>query len=286
MTSPMAAELKTDAVREALEGARQFITNGVELGFIRMPDPSTPDPAHGTLDKIEAALAALSLPSPQVVDDQGEIETIAKLIWEWNAPEHEVDWPPYDAAEYRSIAARIAARSPASGMEIGLGLPQVPASGASADGWVLAPLQPTDAMVEAGRIEGWDDPDHEASSLGHPWVREAVYEAMLAARPAAPVSSAAERDVLAERRRQVEAEGWTPEHDDQHEGGELADAAACYAATAAGAVWGETVPSMWPWARSWWKPRSAREDLVRAGALILAEIERLDRAALEGKANG
>ena len=41
----------------ALEDARQFIVNGVELGYIRMPDPETPDSAHQTLPNIEAAIA-------------------------------------------------------------------------------------------------------------------------------------------------------------------------------------------------------------------------------------
>ena len=87
--------------------------------------------------------------------------------------------------------------------------------------------------------------------------------------------------VLAERRRQIEAEGWTPEHDDQHTMGELADAAACYARSS----WFEDGatpyrPSFWPWEEKWWKPTSQRQMLVKAGALILAEIERLDRAAL------
>ena len=36
-------------------------------------------------------------------------------------------------------------------------------------------------------------------------------------------------DVLAERARQIAAEGWTPEHDDEHDGGELARAGAAYA---------------------------------------------------------
>lgn len=35
---------------------------------------------------------------------------------------------------------------------------------------------------------------------------------------------------------------------------------------------------VWPWDESWWKPTNRRRDLVKAGALILAEIERLDRA--------
>ena len=86
-------------------------------------------------------------------------------------------------------------------------------------------------------------------------------------------------DVLAERRRQVEADGWTPEHDDQHEVGELATAAACYAGNAGGYVWAGGRPGeVWPWAREWWKPSTPRRDLVKAAALILAEIERLDRA--------
>ena len=46
------------ALVEALEAANQFITNGIELGFIRMPDASTPDPAHKTPDRIRAAIAA------------------------------------------------------------------------------------------------------------------------------------------------------------------------------------------------------------------------------------
>lgn len=89
--------------------------------------------------------------------------------------------------------------------------------------------------------------------------------------------TAAARDVLAERRRQIEAEGWTPEHDDEHGAGEMAAAAACYALNAAGC--GCEVARNWPWDRSWWKPSTARRDLVKAAALILAEIERLDRAA-------
>ena len=42
---------------EALKRAEQFITNGIELGYIRMPDKDCPDPAHETPDIIKAALA-------------------------------------------------------------------------------------------------------------------------------------------------------------------------------------------------------------------------------------
>lgn len=83
-------------------------------------------------------------------------------------------------------------------------------------------------------------------------------------------SSRALYDISVERQRQIEEEGWTPEHDDRHANGELACAAACY-------VIGDA--ERWPWHKSWWKPRSRRSNLVRAAALIVAEIERLDRAA-------
>ncbi|MDT6960150.1 hypothetical protein QTN24_01450 [Cupriavidus sp. SZY C1] len=87
--------------------------------------------------------------------------------------------------------------------------------------------------------------------------------------------SAAAHDVLTERRRQVEGEGWTPEHDDAHEGGELADAAAALVLEACD--YRLAALQHWPWADAI-KDASPRRNLVKAGALILAEIERLDRA--------
>lgn len=86
----------------------------------------------------------------------------------------------------------------------------------------------------------------------------------------------AARDVLAERQRQISAEGWTPDHDDEHGGGQLADAAACYALSASGMPF-ELWQAFWPWDGAWLKAGEGRRSLVKAGALILAEIERLDR---------
>lgn len=93
-------------------------------------------------------------------------------------------------------------------------------------------------------------------------------------------------DVMAERQRQVSAEGWTSGHDDTHVNGELALAAAEYAIQAAVAPWDDDVEytdhesgNYWPWEVTCWKPTNQRRDLVKAGALILAEIDRLDRAA-------
>lgn len=84
-------------------------------------------------------------------------------------------------------------------------------------------------------------------------------------------------DVIAERHRQQSVEGWTPEHDNAYQNSELADAAACYAIHAHNQ--GFSTPAYWPWSPDWWKQSGARRDLVKAGALILAEIERIDRAA-------
>lgn len=90
-------------------------------------------------------------------------------------------------------------------------------------------------------------------------------------------------DVLAERLRQISAEDFDASHDDMATRGQIAMAAGLYALDAAGLAAGRTSlshpSSLWPWPEEWWKPAGARRNLVKAGALILAEIERLDRAA-------
>ncbi|MEM9964166.1 MAG: hypothetical protein AAGC58_02335 [Asticcacaulis sp.] len=91
--------------------------------------------------------------------------------------------------------------------------------------------------------------------------------------------SHAAQDVLDERRRQIEVEGWTPEHDDEHAVGEMAVAASAYALNAALPAFPRRTPHKWLWDLRWWKPTTPRRDLIKAGALIIAEIERLDRAA-------
>lgn len=94
-------------------------------------------------------------------------------------------------------------------------------------------------------------------------------------------------EIAAERRRQIDAEGWSAEHDDQHKTGELARAAACYALHVGrlqhprATWWPQHPPGAWPWDDTWWKPRDPRRDLIRAAALIVAEIERLDRTAAQ-----
>lgn len=91
--------------------------------------------------------------------------------------------------------------------------------------------------------------------------------------------------ILQERLRQIESEGWTPEHDDEHDGHEMARAAACYALAAAwfrdfspAQLDASGTPEGWPWGDDWWKPSGDPiRNLVKAGALIAAEIDRLLR---------
>ncbi|WP_208451363.1 hypothetical protein [Burkholderia gladioli] len=97
--------------------------------------------------------------------------------------------------------------------------------------------------------------------------------------------TAAERDVLAERRRQRTEEGWTAESDDRLPSGQLSGAASAYAAFASDTLdpaslgsmdYSTRPPKPWPWERKWWKPSTVRRALVKAAALILAEIEKID----------
>src|SRR4051812_32902213 len=91
------------------------------------------------------------------------------------------------------------------------------------------------------------------------------------------VDSQAVLDVIAERERQQTEEGWTTTHDDGHPNGEMARAAGCYALHAHNQQL--VPPRKWPWSHRYWKPKGPRRDLVRSAALIIAEIERLDRLA-------
>ena len=101
------------------------------------------------------------------------------------------------------------------------------------------------------------------------------------------MTSQALKDIEDERARQQLVEGWTPEHDDTHVNGEMALAASVYSEVASDVSthkYGRSLaaagqaPFDWPWDPSWFKPTDPRRDLVKAGALIVAEIERLDRA--------
>lgn len=90
--------------------------------------------------------------------------------------------------------------------------------------------------------------------------------------------SRAAQDVLDERARQISGEGYTAEHDDAHTGGELATAGVCYAMFSRSSTQPPGFPPLsWPWEPRIWRSGATRRMLVKAAALLLAEIERLDR---------
>lgn len=86
--------------------------------------------------------------------------------------------------------------------------------------------------------------------------------------------------ITEERQRQITVEGWTPEHDKEHSKGELAKAAGCYALADDARTYNEDISKpfiYWPWDAEWWKPTPDNRvrELVKAGALIAAEIDRI-----------
>lgn len=102
-----------------------------------------------------------------------------------------------------------------------------------------------------------------------------------------------------ERERQIAREGFDAKHDAEHNAGELVDAALCYAAVASAEVRGSTAEEWpvgmfngftdslieWPWEDGWWKPSNDPiRNLIKAGALIAAEIDRIQSAKTEGGA--
>ncbi|WP_288384631.1 hypothetical protein [uncultured Acinetobacter sp.] len=98
-------------------------------------------------------------------------------------------------------------------------------------------------------------------------------------------------DVLGERNRQIEQEHYSIEHDDSYQNNELPRAAASYVNNVVSRGWvfnsaygpeayqSEEVPDLWPWSDKYWKPKNPRRDLVKAAALIIAEIDRMDRSS-------
>lgn len=120
----------------------------------------------------------------------------------------------------------------------------------SYEAWGDPEDSPFDAAIEAG----WINPDDQTKAL---------------------------IDVMNERDRQVNEERFSLEQDNAYSSGELAAAAGCYALHAHDDISKkryQSYPAWWPWSIKWWKPSDPRRNLVKAGALILAEIERLDRA--------
>lgn len=143
-------------------------------------------------------------------------------------------------------------------------------------------------------VGGWTHNETTATAYangfnrGAEWLRSSILEYAYKLQQAEAMTSvsAAMSDVIAERRRQISSEGYDIAHDDEHVNDEIAAYATFYAMppavrdwpaeeTGYGATWGQAViPANWGPA----KPGNRRQELVKAAALLIAEIERLDRA--------
>lgn len=91
------------------------------------------------------------------------------------------------------------------------------------------------------------------------------------------IHSDAACSVIRERYRQSNEEGHTNRSDDEYPDGVLTQAAIAYASPLSAILPKDQVPQIWPWPKEAWKPKDRRTNLVRAAALLIAEIERLDR---------
>ncbi len=124
----------------------------------------------------------------------------------------------------------------------------------------------------------------------------AVEAAMTAIRLApgeAPPALTGVQLIAEERQRQIDAKGFTPDVDiksylPKHKRGELALAAIAYADNAANALCHEVfeedyleIAGIWPWHPTSWNPKNPRTDLIKAGALIAAQIDLME--ALEAQ---
>lgn len=124
-------------------------------------------------------------------------------------------------------------------------------------------------------------------SLARQFVLRRMFEALHIRVPMSPAIVA----VNAERHRQVHVEGWDAAHDDEHTDRSLALVAALYATPIALTNFAGNDP--WPWRyvdddlqsrtppSNCWDKRNQHDErrrLVIAGALVVAELERLDRA--------
>lgn len=134
---------------------------------------------------------------------------------------------------------------------------------------------------EAGRFVEVHDPSGASISVGQ-WVQlDNGYWALRIS------DSPGGRLVMGERLRQVAEEGYTPGYDDRHDRGELRKAAICYIGTVTQAdivsdiVLDDRYPHVvgWPWEPQSWNPsEDSIRNLVKAAALLVAEIDRLLRA--------
>lgn len=120
----------------------------------------------------------------------------------------------------------------------------------------------------------------------YPWCEyQQIYRVLQPEKADKPVEGEENKGMTAkeliqrERQRQIDQEGWSKEHDDKHTKCELKAAGDCYYEYAMNNDYEDKViPRWWPWQKKWWKPKNQVQDFMKAGALYIAEMERLERS--------
>jgi len=205
---------------------------------------------------------------------------------------YDAAWRAYKAAP-RAVAngpSRSAVRAAADAAIAAHQRAEQAAGLTSAHGWVVADGQGTRWRKWGDFGPEWTGDRDEALHFARRVDAEAFSKddedawLIQPAGPLAQVLGPGVKAIAAERERQLGPEGFTRDGDRQYRRGELAGAATAYAQVAAmdlycgtrGYIAGLPPPSIWPWAPEWWKPVDTRRDLVRAGALIAAQIDLID----------
>jgi len=138
-------------------------------------------------------------------------------------------------------------------------------------------LVPSDVECLRAEVADWKQAASVEASL-----RREFHDKLEIANAIAAYKTRAWNDIVAERTRQRSMEGYDDSHDDAHEDFALSSAAIAYLRETVARGSGETSfkrpPEEWPWAPADWKPKDIRRNLVIAAALVVAEIERLDRS--------
>lgn len=247
-----------------------------------MSTPPAPAPEVVTLDRpiIEAILAEL-----EAADPLRAVVTGLRAALAAPRPELWVMFTPGPNETYAFGSKEDADQAAADLIAVGQRLKaEMIARGESVEFWhewraevVLSPWEPAEHFEEMALEKQEDAESLRAMAVDSAAEIEALKKEVARLRQ----HNAALADIAAERHRQITDEGYTIQRDNDYNSGEMAAAAGCYAiASAFPVAVAKVLPGFWLWGAQWWKPSAVpRRNLVKAGALIVAEIERLDRKA-------
>lgn len=272
--------LTTDAPEDSREAIRNAFTEYAALSAARQPSKQPDSVALG-----EATEFCIEKGARQPVHGSGTLVDSGALQMALNVLRRAGKDEVADALE------STAARQPVGEQ------PAIPEGWALVDlaEYTVLPQIPTTAMMDAGWPIGeqiTDQFDVKGAYADLIAEHEAKGEGIIHGPIQVPAQAvdlgAGVKAIAAERERQLQAEGFSRDCDQQYREGELARAATAYVQLAAmdlqvgtrSHIALQEPPFFWPWAPEWWKPVDARRDLVRAGALIAAQIDLIDSQAV------